>query len=97
MASGYAADPGAGIIEKLGPERIRARASLLVRELFERLQDAGFDLATPEEAEEDERAGIVMVRVADPPRVLQALAEERIIVDDRPGRVRVSPYFYNTS
>jgi selenocysteine lyase/cysteine desulfurase len=28
--------------------------------------------------------------------VTRALAERRIIVDKRPGAVRISPYFYNT-
>src|SRR5581483_5188778 len=58
---------------------------------------AGLDLileATPED--ERERAGIVMVRLADPAAAVKALAAEGIIVDHRPGRVRVSPYFYNT-
>ena len=33
---------------------------------------------------------------AEPSRVVKALAEQHIIVDYRPGHVRVSPYFYNT-
>lgn len=95
VAAVYAARAGLDIIHKHGAEAIRRRTSELVGELHERLSDAGYSLATPEDAEE--RAGIVMVRLDDPPRAVKALAERGIIVDHRPGRVRVSAYFYNTS
>jgi selenocysteine lyase/cysteine desulfurase len=36
------------------------------------------------------------VELDDPMAVTRALAERRIIVDKRPGAVRISPYFYNT-
>ena len=94
VAAVYAASAGVETISRLGPNAIRRRETELVADLYERLKDAGFDLATP--AEPERRAGIVMVRVGDPPAVVKALAEERIVVDHRPGRVRVSPYFYNT-
>ncbi|HVM44351.1 MAG TPA: aminotransferase class V-fold PLP-dependent enzyme [Candidatus Thermoplasmatota archaeon] len=92
----YAGGAGLDIILKLGPHAIRQRMHELTRELFERVQDAGYTLATPEK--EDERAGIVMVRHPEPKHVVAALREKHnIIVDYRPGRVRVSAYFYNTS
>jgi selenocysteine lyase/cysteine desulfurase len=94
VAAVYAGGAGLDIVNRVGPEAIRRRTGELVRDLFERLQDAGYDLATPEK--EDERAGIVMVRSRDPGAAVKALAQENIIVDYRPGRVRVSPYFYNT-
>jgi selenocysteine lyase/cysteine desulfurase len=37
-----------------------------------------------------------MVRHADPAGAVAHLAERGIIVDHRPGHVRVSPHFYNT-
>src|SRR5207244_11104552 len=43
-----------------------------------------------------EHAGIITVPVPDPSAAVQALARERIIIDYRPGVVRLSPYFYNT-
>jgi selenocysteine lyase/cysteine desulfurase len=94
MAAVFAGNAGLDIILRHGAAAIRRRTSELVGVLFERLHDAGYALATPEDA--DERAGIVAVRCADPARAVAALALERIIVDSRPGRVRVSPYFYNT-
>jgi len=93
-AAVYAASAGLDLILEATPEAIRRRTNALVRDLYERLRDVGYDLATPED--ERERAGIVMVRLADPAAAVKALAAEGIIVDHRPGRVRVSPYFYNT-
>ena len=94
LASVYAGGAGLDVINRVDPEAIRRRTAELVADLFERLRDAGYDLATPEDPEE--RAGIVMVRSRDPGAAVKALAQEGIIVDYRPGRVRVSPYFYNT-
>jgi selenocysteine lyase/cysteine desulfurase len=37
-----------------------------------------------------------MIRHPDPPAAVKHLAEHGIIVDHRPGHVRVSPHFYNT-
>jgi selenocysteine lyase/cysteine desulfurase len=37
-----------------------------------------------------------MIRHADPAGAVRRLAERGIIVDHRPGFVRVSPHFYNT-
>lgn len=94
VAAVYAGGAGLDHVLRHGPSAIRRRTSDLVRDLYERLHDAGYDLATPER--EEERAGIVMVRVKDPPAAVKALAAEGIVVDHRPGRVRVSAYYYNT-
>jgi selenocysteine lyase/cysteine desulfurase len=37
-----------------------------------------------------------MVPVADAPGVVGRLAKKGVVVDHRDGKVRVSPYFYNT-
>jgi selenocysteine lyase/cysteine desulfurase len=37
-----------------------------------------------------------MIRHADPAGAVHQLAKRGIIVDHRPGFVRVSPHFYNT-
>jgi kynureninase len=42
------------------------------------------------------RGGIVPIAVANPKPVVDALADDGIIVDFRPGIVRCSPAFYNT-
>ena len=38
----------------------------------------------------------MLVRHPEPGAAVAALAERGIIVDSRPGVVRVSPHFYNT-
>jgi kynureninase len=43
-----------------------------------------------------ERGGVVMLRLSDPPAVVEALNQRNIIVDARPGKVRISPHFFNT-
>jgi len=55
--------------------------------------DAGFEIRTP--ARDDERAGIVMVRMRDPAEAVRHLGRQGIIVDYRHDRLRASPYFYN--
>lgn len=94
-AAVYAGGAGLDLILRLGADAIRARTASLVRDLYERLEDAGYALATPKR--DDERAGIVVVRAAEPKRVVAALREKHnVVVDHRPGLVRVSPYFYST-
>ncbi len=44
----------------------------------------------------ERHAGITIVEMDDPLRAVRLLADRRIIVDRRPGAVRISPYFYNT-
>lgn len=94
MAAVYAARAGLSYILELGVETIRARELALVADLVGRLCDTGFALKLP--ASLAEHAGIVMVRAGDPAAVVRALAQRRVIVDYRPGFVRISPFFYNT-
>ncbi len=84
---------GQEIIDEVGIDAIVAQNRALTERLIEGCGDAGFSLrlAAPEQ-----RSAIVMVRHDDPARAVRALAEQGIIVDHRPGHVRVSPHFYNT-
>ncbi|HSJ08988.1 MAG TPA: hypothetical protein VK928_03720, partial [Longimicrobiales bacterium] len=85
---------GQEIIDEVGIHAIRARNSELTEHLITRLEDAGFRIrgaATPER-----RSALVMVHHDAPAAAVKALADENIIVDSRPGYVRVSPHFYNT-
>ena len=93
VAAVYAARAGLDLVLEIGPERIRARTQALVTDLVARLRDAGAALKLP--ATPSEHAGIVMLRADDPPAIVRALRERRIVVDYRPGFVRISPYFYN--
>jgi kynureninase len=94
VAALYAGAAGLSIVQEIGPPAIRVRTRELVADLIVRLRSAGFEPRVPQEP--DRHAGIVMVPVDDPPGVVKALAERRIIIDHRPGAIRISPYFYNT-
>jgi selenocysteine lyase/cysteine desulfurase len=94
VAAVYAARAGLDMVLEIGPERIRARTQALVADLVGRLREIGASLKLP--ANPDEHAGIVMLRASDPAPIVRALRERDIIVDYRPGFVRISPYFYNT-
>ena len=84
---------GQEILDEVGMEAVVARNRALTDRLVDGCRDAGLELAVPEP---DRRSAIVMVRHADPPGTVARLAERGIIVDHRPGFVRVSPHVYNT-
>lgn len=95
VAAVYAARAGIDLLLEIGVEQIRQREVELVADLVARAHDAGLRTKLPTDL--NEHAGIVMFPAADPAAVVRALAEEHIIVDHRPGHVRVSPFFYNTA
>jgi selenocysteine lyase/cysteine desulfurase len=78
----------------LGPELVAARDRELALDLVERLEDAGHRLR--QHPDPTRRSAIVMVERRDAKADVKRLAKAGIIVDDRPGCVRVSPHFYNT-
>ncbi|HET6403294.1 MAG TPA: aminotransferase class V-fold PLP-dependent enzyme [Candidatus Thermoplasmatota archaeon] len=94
MAGVAGASAALDMVLEIGPERINTATRELVRDLIERAKDAKFELGTPEDPRE--QSGIVVLRMQDPAKATKLLAQERIIVDHRPGKLRVSPYFYNT-
>ena len=94
MAAVYAARAGLELVLEIGPPAIRARTQALVADLVARLRAIGAGLKLPANA--GDHAGIIMVRANDPAPIVRALRDRRIIVDYRPGFVRISPYFYNT-
>ena len=94
VASIYAGKAGLEIINEIGPENLRQRTAELTQDLVSRLLDRGFRLRMAPDPER--RAGITIVEVEDPMGITRALGERRIIIDRRPGVIRISPYFYNT-
>jgi kynureninase len=94
MAAVYAALGGLSVIEEIGVERIRERDIALTEDLIARAQEAGFTTRTALTPEQ--RTPIVLLEFEDPRPAVAALAQRGIIVDSRPGVVRISPYFYNT-
>ena len=81
-------------MHEITPARLRARQVELTGALVDALRDAAMPPRIAGGPEQ--HAGIVTVPVPDPPATVQALARQQIIVDHRPGVVRLSPYFYNT-
>ena len=94
VAAAYAARAGAGIVEEIGVQQLRARQVELVAHLVETARARGLSPRVPPRIED--LAGIVTIPRADPRAVVTTLAERGIIVDRRPGVVRLSPYFYNS-
>ncbi len=90
----FTSRPAIERINQLGRSNIRNRIRALAADLEERLEDAGCTLRSHPDPER--RTGIIMVERNDPKADVKRLADAGIIVDDRPGCVRVSPHFYNT-
>jgi kynureninase len=93
VAAVYTANAGMSIIEEIGIDAIRARTRALDLDLIDRLHAAGLQPRIPSDL--DRHAGIVMLPVEDPAGLVKGLKERNVIIDYRPGAVRLSPYFYN--
>ncbi len=94
VAAVYAAKAGLEIINEIGSYNLRQRTASLNQDLVRRLREHGYRLRIP--ADPEHQAGITIVEIEEPLAITHSLAERGIIVDKRPGAVRVSPYFYNT-
>jgi selenocysteine lyase/cysteine desulfurase len=89
----YAQLGGLEIWEELGADRIRERTAMLTEDCIEQLRAAGF---RPKVARSPaDRAAIIMIPATDPHADVARLAQAHVVVDARPGPVRVSPYFDN--
>ncbi len=95
MAAVYAGRAGLDIILEIGVPRLRAREVELMRYLVAAVQARGLATRIPSSIEG--LAGIVTIPRENPKAVVEALARRDIIVDYRPGIIRLSPYFYNTT
>ncbi len=84
---------GQEIVDEVGMPTVVELNRVLVEHLVRRCPEVGLELHIAEPAH---RSAIVMVRHEDPAGAVEHLAERGIIVDHRPGFVRISPHFYNT-
>lgn len=94
VAATYAGRAGVDIVLEIGVPQLRARQVELVDHLVTAALGRGLRPRVPGRV--GDLAGIVTIPRQDPPAVVAALARREIIVDARPGVVRLSPYFYNT-
>lgn len=85
---------GQDIIDQIGVVPIRERNSDLTEHLLVRLEENGLHFRGAADAAA--RSALVMIPHDDPARAVRRLADHDIIVDSRPGYVRVSPHFYNS-
>jgi selenocysteine lyase/cysteine desulfurase len=81
------------LLDEIGQPAIEQRLHQLTDRLHAGLDAAGFEIASPRDSAH--RAGITIVRVADPATVVEALARERVIVSARGAGLRVSVHVYN--
>jgi selenocysteine lyase/cysteine desulfurase len=91
MASHYAGLAGLELILEVGVANIQERLRDLTGRILERCDAAGVRTFTPREREK--RCGIVTLECDHPEEVEAALHGEGVIVDSRPGRVRLSPHW----
>ena len=91
MASHYAGLAGLELILEVGVENIQERLRDLTGRILDRCDQAGIRTFTPRERQR--RCGIVTLESEHPEAVEAALLAEGVIVDSRPGRVRLSPHW----
>lgn len=93
VGAAFTAAGGLEIVEEIGVETIRERNRRLAESLVERLPRIGYELRVAPEPER--RSAVVLARHPEAGTAVERLAERDVIVDARPGVVRLSPHFYN--
>jgi selenocysteine lyase/cysteine desulfurase len=82
------------IVLEIGVDRIRERTWYLADDLIRRVRAKGWPIHSP--LDSSMRSSIVMLALDRPDEVVAELTKRGIVVDFRPGLVRISPHFYNT-
>jgi selenocysteine lyase/cysteine desulfurase len=91
MACHYAGLAGLELILDVGVESIQERLRDLTDRILERCDEAGVRTFTPRERAR--RCGIVTLECDRPEEVEARLHAAGVIVDSRPGRIRLSPHW----
>ncbi len=91
MPSHYAGLAGLELILEVGVENIQERLRDLTDRILARCDEAGVRTFTPRDRRL--RCGIVTLECDHPDEVEAKLHAEGVIVDSRPGRVRLSPHW----
>lgn len=94
VAAVYAGRAGIDLVAEIGVPRIRRRQVELLSVAVDEARRHGLHPRMAGGVED--QAGIMTIPRAEPKAVVAGLAHRGIIVDFRPGIVRLSPYFYNT-
>jgi kynureninase len=85
---------GQELLEEVGLDRVHSRCAALRERLVEGCRAVGLTLRIADDPAR--RSSIVMVAMSDPKAAVAELDRAGIVVDHRPGFVRVSPHVYNT-
>jgi selenocysteine lyase/cysteine desulfurase len=91
VPSHYAGLAGLELILEVGVDNIQERLRDLTDRILERCDQAGVRTFTPRERER--RCGIVTLECDHPDEVEARLHAAGVIVDSRPGRIRLSPHW----
>lgn len=94
IAALYSCVPGLDILLEVGTQSIAAESRRRTQGMVEAALKKGWKLKSP--AEPERRGGSVMLGVPDPERLESELLRRGILVDWRPGVIRISPHFFNT-
>ena len=94
LAAVHAQLGGLDVLEEIGIPRVRQATATLTEDLVARAVESGLRPRVASDAAC--RSAIVMLPSGDPKADVARLAARHIVVDARPGHVRVSPFFYNT-
>lgn len=94
VPSAFIARGGMSLVREIGVEALHSRTLDLGSLCIRLAQEAG--LAVRAVGDPAWRAGILAVAVPEPAPMVAGLATQGIVVDARPGIVRLSPAFYNT-
>jgi len=90
----YSALGGQKCIDEIGITRIHRWNTQLTEYLIDRLREKGLQLTVADNP--SDRSGIVMIQSDNPETIVEDLHKKDVILDSRPGHVRVSPHFYNS-
>src|SRR5438270_1014470 len=91
MACHYAGLAGVELMLEVGVENIQERLRDLTDRILERCDEVGVKTFTPRRREQ--RCGIVTLECDRPEEVEASLHAAGVIVDSRPGRIRLSPHW----
>ncbi len=93
VPTAYTARAGLSLFREAGIARVREAHMRLSQRLVDGALERGLTVRSPLEAER--RSAIVTIVHPDPHAAVDRLRERGIIVDARPGVVRLSPHFFN--
>ncbi|HEY7821169.1 MAG TPA: aminotransferase class V-fold PLP-dependent enzyme [Vicinamibacteria bacterium] len=89
----YAGFAGLSLFDHLGLEEVRDHVEGLATTLIAESKERGYEVLTPPEPES--RGPLVVLKVPEAPKLVQALDRENVIVSSRGDGLRVSFHYYN--